>query len=125
MCAALDRNSSSSGLPPSSALFFVRPSPSVTSGWARTEVPYPLPPGSARRRVRWRALWQHDRDTEEVADPQVVAFPAQRAAAWAARTLIIPPTVEVDDRAGRLLVEDLVEQARTRDADAWEALYRL
>src|SRR4051812_14018573 len=125
MCAALDRTWSSSGL---AAILcpLLRPSLPERYIWmgASIEVPYPLPPGSARRRVRWRALWQHDRNTEEVADPQVVALPAQRAAAWAARTLIIPPAVEVDDRAGRLLVEDLVEQARTRDADAWEALYR-
>jgi RNA polymerase sigma-70 factor (ECF subfamily) len=59
-----------------------------------------------------------------VADPHAVALPAQRAAAWAARSLILP-VVELEDRPGRALVEALVEQARTRDPDAWEALYRL
>lgn|SRR5437763_5470147 len=58
-----------------------------------------------------------------MADPQIAAIPVSPVARGL--RVIVAPDVELSDAAGQELVDELVARARNRDADAWEALYRL
>src|SRR3954468_12496997 len=58
-----------------------------------------------------------------MADPQIAAIPGSSVVRGL--RVVVPADVELYDRGGQELVDQLVGRARSNDADAWEALYRL